>query len=343
MLCDVVCCEDPIVVPKKSTRFVDAVIAKWKKENVVYPATLVPQKERWKEFWLSASDTSNWCPRSCAVSSLFGPRTYTNDCESLWNMGQGTAYHSIFQKDLFPCAFKGDLVGAWGLYGKIAKIKNDKIVVEDKDAVDLVSDFDLLGDYDEREIVRPWMKNPWDGFPVNCYYVEPKVRIPKYRIVTKIDGIIDFDGFEIQEIKTEKEMARDSIDPARGGNPRARHVEQVQVMMWATGIRKARLIYIFKGAMTFSQSILEFEINYDEDIVNRLKRTAWSCIEVVKQCDEWKAINDPKCEGYDVSRLAFLETFERQDECPMKSKGRAQNCPERDGCFPGRGGKRKTA
>lgn len=343
MLCDVVCCEDPIVVPNKSTRFSDAVTERWRRENTVYPATLVPQKDRWKELWLSASDTSNWCPRASAISALFGPRTYTNKCEDLWNMCQGTAFHYVFQKELFPNAFKVTLVGSWGLYGKIAKIRGEKIVLEHMDSVDLVSDVDLFGDYDDREIVRPWIKNPWEGYPVNYYYVESKVRIPKYRIVTKIDGIIDFDGLEVQEIKTEKETARDSIDPARGGNPRHRHVEQVQVMMWATGIRKARLIYVFKGTMTFSQSILEFEIGYDDDIVNRLKRTAMSCIEAVKKCDEWKLNNVLETMGqdaYDTERLSFLETFERQAECPMKSKGRAQNCPERDGCFPGRGKKR---
>jgi len=346
MLCDVVSCEDPIVVPKKSTRFADAVIAGWKRENIVHTATLVPQKDRWKELWLSASDTSNWCPMGSAVSALFGPRTYSNNCEDFWNMGQGTAYHSLFQKEIFPNVFKGTLVGSWGLDGKIAKLRGGKIVLEDRDSVDLVTDIDVFGDYDEREIVRPWIKNPWDGSSVNCYYVESKVRIPKYRIVTKLDGVIDFDGeLEVQEIKTEKEMARDTIDPARGGSPRARHVEQVQVMMWATGIRRARLIYIFKGAMTFAQSILEFEINYDEDIVNRLKRTALACIEAVQKCDEWKTDNSMEAmgqENYDIERLAFLETFERQVECPMKSKGRAQNCPERDGCFPGRSVKRKT-
>jgi hypothetical protein len=344
MLCDVVSCEDPIVVPKKSTKFVDAVVERWTRKNIVYPATLVSQKDRWKEFWLNASDVSNWCPRSCAISALFGPRTYISNFEDLWNMGQGTSYHNLFQKELFPTVFKGELVGSWGLGNKIAKIRDDRVVLEDRDSVDLVTDIDVFGDYDKREIVRPWMKNPWYGSPVNCYYVEPKIRIPKYRIVTKLDGIIDFDGLEIQEIKTEKEMARDSIDPARGGNPRSKHVEQVQVMMWSTGIRKARLIYIFKGAMTFSQSILEFEISYDEDIINRLKMTALACIEAVQKCDEWKANNSLEImvqENYDIERLAFLETFERQTECPMKSKGRAQNCPERDGCFPGRG-KKKT-
>jgi hypothetical protein len=340
MLSDVVSCEDPIVVPKKSTRFTDAVIERWKEDGIVYPATLIPQKERWKEFWLSASDTSNWCPRASAISALFGPRMYSNNCESKWNMGQGTAYHGLLQKEILPYTFKGDLVGSWGLYGKIAKIRGDKIVLEDRDSIDLISDFDLFGDYNDREIVRPWMKNPWGDAPVHCYYVEPKVRIPKYRIVTKLDGVIDFDGLEVQEIKTEKEMARDTIDPARGGGPRAKHVEQVQVMMWATGIRKARLLYIFKGAMTFSQSILELEVGYDEDIVNRLKRTALACVEAVQKCDEWKANNSMGQESYDIERLAFLETFERQVECPMKSKGRAQNCPERDGCFPGRGKKR---
>jgi hypothetical protein len=253
-------------------------------------------------------------------------------------MGQGTAYHSVFQKEIFPSVYGDKFIGSWGVGNRI--FDPETHLMRDRNEFRNIVKLDSFGDEDARDVVRPWIANPSDILPLKYEYVEPKVRIPRYRVVCKLDGIIDRDGYEIQEIKTEKEMAKGAIDPAQGGSPRQRHIEQLQICMWATGIHKARLIYVFKGAMTLSQSIMEFEVSYDAEVVDRLKILALKCVESVKECDEWKlknSVEDMGEEAFNAARLLFLEKFDRMVECPMKSKGRAQRCPERDGCFPGRG------
>lgn len=329
------------IAPKKeivSTWMRDQVLEKWKdgRENLL--ATLEEQDETWKEFWLYASETDAWCPRMCALKSFFVLDKKIFKAETLWNFGQGNAYHELFQKNIWPKTFGKNFLGSWERY----VIQDDKLSYrkEETDSVHwLNSDVGSEFLFDHEDADKMMVVNPWQSCPEGdgWRYVESKVRVDGYRIVVKLDGILRKDTvLETQELKTEKGAARDILDPCIGGSPRKKHIEQVNLGMWVTGIKNNRLSYIFKDALGFGTSLLEHEISYDEEIIENLKQRAENCVKVVKQCDEKKRDMKKKEEEWkDGECFNWIdEKFKRDVECPMKSKGKAKNCKARDLCFP---------
>lgn len=325
-------------VSVSSTKLQDAIKESWKVKKTDNSATLVDNEEKWREFWLYASNTKNWCPRSSALSALLGDSIYEQDHKLLYQFEQGKAYHSVFQKNILPSL--GDrFLGGWKQYTPYDTDSNIQTI----DVETFKGEKPVIEDEEERSILVPWSVRP-DG---EWEYVEPKVRMLKYRVVVKIDGILKWsdNDLEIFELKTEHESARDSLDLSIGGKPRSHHVDQCLIGMWATGIRKARLVYLFKGSRTID--ILEHEISYDESRVEVLKQIALKCVESVEKCDKFKIENnwndvdnemvltDEEKENRISKAYEFINSnFDRCVECPMKSKGRAEKCPSRDLCFP---------
>jgi hypothetical protein len=248
--------------------------------------------------------------------------------ETLWNFDQGHAYHNLFQQRILP-SLGGEFLGSWMRDVEYPAIHgNSTFVIEASD-----SGIELDDDGEKRDVVRRWGPMP-DG--EGWRYVESKVRLPDYRIVVKFDGILHYaDGLmELFELKTEKDQQKDYLDPMLGGGPRQNHVGQCNLGMFASCIKQARIGYLFKGAMSLSNALMEVVVPYDEAIVDRLKSTAKKCVAAVRMCDEERKIG-----GYD-----YLETheevfefvnshFPRLEACPMKSKGQARYCKGRDVCF----------
>lgn len=319
--------------PRISKKLIELILENWRENRSDSRlATLVPQDETWKEFWLYASNTKYWCPRLCAIKAFVKTDNIV-DAEGLWNMEFGKAVHSVFQTSILP-SLGAKLLGAWKKYfplevpiGKDFEHKIFKLVRS--------SFWNQVNDDEDRHIVRGWGTKPegkgWE-------YDEVKIRMLKYRIVCKLDAILRINGEEeIFELKTEKEIARDDLDPFMGGAPRVDHVNQVSLGMWATGIRRSRICYNFKGVPYFRTSLMEHEIPYDEDIVNRLKRLALMCVEAVRMCDKYKMdveSGKPFFED-EKSMYGWLDgRFERLQECQLKSQGKPKYCPGRNICFP---------
>ncbi|MBN2258208.1 MAG: hypothetical protein JW704_10340 [Anaerolineaceae bacterium] len=297
---------------KVSTKLRDQVLCSYKEERKPLTPTLRECADEWQEFWLYASGTKYWCPRECAIRALFPVAESVIDAETLWNFDQGKVYHELFQNKILP-SLGGVHVGKW--------VASDGTTYE---AMPTVGD----EDEDARKIINGWCPKP-DYAKGVLSYVEPKVRmLTPYRVVVKVDSILDWgdDGYEIQEFKTAKLQQKDSLDPMLGGNPVPEHVEQVQIAMWATGIRKARLTYIFKNAPSLRSVTLEHEIPYDVDMVARLKALAVRCTAAVMACDGFDSTPEH-------AKAWINERFERLPDCTLKSKGRARYCGCRDVCF----------
>lgn len=324
-------------IPKISTRLKELILEKWRENRSGSRlATLVPQDETWKEFWLYASNTKYWCPRLCAIKAFVKIDDIV-DAEGLWNMEYGKAVHSVFQTSILP-SLRSQLLGAWKQYVplEVATSRDFEPKIFKLIRSDYFNDID---DYEDRQIVRGWGEKPKVAMPNSKWeYDETKIRMLKYRIVCKLDAILCIDGQdEIFELKTEKEIARDDLDPFMGGAAREDHVNQVSLGMWATGIRKARLCYNFKGVPYFRSSLMEHEIPYDENIINRLKASASQCVEAVQLCDEHKWSVDGGKPFFDDEKQMYEwidERFGRLQECQLKSKGKPKYCPGRNICFP---------
>lgn len=305
--------------PVVSTRLKDAILENFKEVREGFVATLEKQEDVWKEFWLNASGTSKWCPRMAAFQAMFGSVDEVIDPETRWNFEQGHVYHELFQNKILPC-LGGRFLGGW-------------------DGGDAIDDVPVIRGWslpEGHELERGFTYD-MRGDRDRGKYVEVKIRIPEYRIVVKLDGVLDWgDGLEVFELKTEREAAKESLNPLIGGKPRQSHVEQVMVAMWASGIRRARIVYMFKGEGNLSNSIVEHVVEYDESMVESLKATAKACVEAVRSVDKWKSEHD--ISGVALSdfepAMAFVkENFLRLEDCPMKSKGRARYCIQRNVCF----------
>ena len=104
--------------PKVSTLLRDTLLENWKEARTNFAPTLVPQEnpdDVWKEFWLYASGTKNWCPRMCALNALNGAPDSNFKAETLWNFGQGNALHWLFQNDMLR-SLGIDFLGSWERY-----------------------------------------------------------------------------------------------------------------------------------------------------------------------------------------------------------------------------------
>ena len=321
-------------LPRKlevTTKLRDAIFENWKEKRIFSQPTLDSLDEVWREFWLHASGAHNWCPRMSALETLTPNReSETLKAELLWMFDQGHAYHDMFQQKILPCLPAGVFQGSW-----------QRMVLDPSDFKMTVQD-SMRGaeDFPDRDIVRGWVPRPeGDGWR----YVESKIRWPRERIVVKLDGVLCWPDqpAEVLEIKTERLSARDSLNPAMGGVPREKHVVQANIGMAATGLTRARILYVFKGADDLSSSLLEFVIERDDEMIGKLLALAYDCRCAVERAEGVRGaalekITDETDEKQFEEFKAACEAVvpPRLPECPMKSKGRARLCPGREMCFP---------
>jgi len=311
-----------------SKKFKEALLQGWVEPRAVSVPTLVRQKEAWRELWLYASGTNTWCPRKYALMAVHGVKTATVKPETQYLFDTGTAYHTMFQGGMLQGLKSARLLGSWqrtmwgaeeragwGVHGGVR---------------------DVVGDEEPISVLKGVVPCP-EG--TGWKYVEPKFRTLDTRIVVKLDGILEWDDdedLEIVEIKTEKMAAREILDPFYGGWARSKHIEQVMIGMYATGIRRARIIYVFKDAPSLSSSILEVVIHYDEEIVNDLLTKAKRCVSAIRMIDKMKVTDDFDPEDGCIPNIDvwFDNTLPRPTECALKSKGPALYCDAREPCFP---------
>jgi|GEM_PF-4368353 len=336
-----------------STKVVEALKEHWIEERGAANVTLDKNDPIWKEWWIGASGVHKVCPRMFALMAsqqekADAPKVMFRS-ETLWNFDQGHAYHDLMQQKALASFPDGVMLGRWKRWVQIdeddtSKFKREVVGFENK-VPDGVS------------LERGWGPRPaGDGWE----YDEPKLRIPGYRAVVKIDAIFDWpdEGLEVVEIKTEKLDAKDDLNPKFGGRPRSQHIEQAHIGMWATGIQKARIIYIFKGDRSLASGMIEHLVNRDESIIEEIQDRFRSCILAVAAidrirddqtalvCDEnTVAFKDLESEAMESVRLvmrAAAEEMPRLTECQMKSKGKPKFCDGRDLCFGVRKRKKKA-
>jgi hypothetical protein len=178
--------EEPCVL---STQFLDAVKKYWVRKSEFQEVTLDKKDPIWKEWWIGASSISKACPRLYGLMSACDPSKVSVpslECETLFNFGVGSAYHKMIQEQVMSTFPSGMVVGMWEQYsdGKIVNTTNYKNELP-------------VG----MSLERGWGPKP-DGH--GWRYSEPKIRIPEYRMVVKLDGIIKWDDEEeVIEIKTD--------------------------------------------------------------------------------------------------------------------------------------------
>jgi len=328
-----------------TTKLTDAILENWTEERTVQRPSLKPcPGEEWREFWLYASSAHDWCPRLYALYTAFlrdgldfGELL---NADTLWNFGQGHVYHDLFQQKILP-SLEGVLMGSWERFVRKPEFSRETVVRE-------VSPGGSLRE-DGARVERGWGFRPQgDGWR----YFESKIRFDRERVVVKLDGILAWPDapHEVLEMKTEKLEARESLNPAMGGTPRVKHVIQANIGMWATGLTRARILYIFKGAPNLQLALLEHVIERDDNLIERIKARAFDCTCAVRGMEEhidreWTKIVQPLAQPFadDDAKEKAMAAFKlglwdavppRLDDCPMKSKGRAKNCAGRDLCFP---------
>lgn len=290
-----------------STVVYDLIKEHWTQKRTPSEVSLAKKDPIWREWWIGASAIHKVCPRMFALAAARGVEGMEGSvfpAETLWLFDQGHAYHDLFQQKVLASFPTGILLGRW---------KNDSGV-----------NTEYKNDVPEGMIVeRGWGPCP-DGR--GWKYDETKIRIPDYRMVVKIDTILDIpgDGLEVVEIKTEKQEAKDDLNPMLGGRPRPQHIEQTHVGMWATGIQRARIIYVFKGAPSLKTSLIEHIVPRNEALIEEIKARALACVDAVKAIEAIDNMPDRKIAAENMPRLP---------ECQMKSKGKPKYCDGRDLCF----------
>jgi len=340
-----------------STRFYEAVKEGWVEQSSVFDVTLERQDPIWKEWWIGASSIHKMCPRMyakmAAARGAFVGELFKAD--TLWNFGQGHAYHDLFQKKIMTHLQGGTMLGKWertvtsitgnSMPGSYPSFRKEETHYQN-DVPEGVS------------VERGWGPRPdGDGWT----YSETKFRIPALRLVVKLDGIVKWDNLdelEIIEIKTEKSQAKDALNPLTGGAPRKHHIEQVHVGMLATGLKRGRIIYVFKGEHNMALSIVEYVIHRDERIIGGIRKRARECVEAVRHMDDardatiksitgeedliWDDVSGDSRDQIRASMLKEADRYSKLEECQWKSKGRPRYCPGRDLCFGVRKKKKKV-
>lgn len=336
-----------------STKVSEAIREHWTEERWVADVTLDKKEPIWKEWWMGASGIHKICPRMFALMAARGVKGIDKEMlrsELLFLFGVGKAYHKMFQSEILPSLPPGVLLGRWK--------KRDKGTQEIVEVTEFQNDVP-----DGMSLERGWGPRPkGDGWE----YDEAKVRIPEFRGVVKVDAILDWpdeEGLEVAEIKTEKSSAKDDLNPRLGGRPRPAHVEQVQMGLWATGLKKGRIIYVFKGEVSLETSIIEHIVERDEKLIEGLKARMGACVDAVSKVE---IVRDRVVEGICIeangpdkdvlpfgelsdevqlevrkSMSAIAEEIPRLSECQMKSKGKPKYCGGRDLCFGVRKKKKK--
>lgn len=343
MLGNIVKILKPEPLGEYSSKFTDLIYANAGSVSKKKLVTLEPQKEIHDEFWLYASYATGWCPRACAIAAAFGRAQREIKPDLQWGFDIGKAMHEMLQQRLIPQDGNNPLLGAWIRRGKT----NIRGMYRDVES----GYKNEIADSDVRDVVRGWGKRP-KGFEGRdgWKFKEPKIRMLDYRVVIKMDGIIGWEdiGEEPFDIKTVDLREYDLLNPLLGGKPKEATLLQGQLTMWATNTQRFRVVYVFKGEGSIKRAIFEHIVYRDDAEISRLKGVALECVGAVRDVDKYKKDNGLKNGDFIVDEAMRKDVYEkviechsRRAECPMKSKGFALKCDERDECFPGRG-KKKT-
>lgn len=312
-----------------TTKLTDAICEHWREKRRMVLPTLEARENEWESFWLNASSAHDWCPRMCALHTslramdmegMEGKFDEVLEPELLWLFDQGHAYHDLFQQKILPCLPGGVFQGSWT---RLTRDASGGLFRESFPGKSIIPGSGVVA---ERGIAPRPDSDGWE-------YAEAKFRFPAHRVVVKLDGVLAWPDapHEVLEIKTEKLEARESLNPAMGGLPRAKHVVQSNVAMWATGLPRARILYVFKGAPDLRTALLEHVIERDDALIAKLGEVALACVEAVRTME---SVVKTFGEEHDLVDAISDNLPPRLDECPMKSKGRARYCPGRDLCFP---------
>lgn len=331
-------------VSEITSKLRDAILENWREDNEGVEVTLAPKENTYDELWFYASSIHMLCPRMFALMCAKKKRFYGEsfDAETLWRFGEGKAAHDLFQQDILTTLPREIFLGGWEYY--------DPYIDENKKPTDsfcLHRQWDRIVEKD-RIIERSWGPQPDDDD--DWKYRESKVRIPDYRIVVKLDGILAWpdDEAEVFELKTEHLRAMDLLNPKLGGKPRPKHVLQTQVAMWATGLEKARIVYSFKGTNSFKTSLIEHIVRRDEKIIDSIKETATECIEALEKTEETlkeasSILVDEKDEEQRKKYDEIINSVipEKLPECTKRTAERAKYCQGLDLCIPSKRKKKK--
>ena len=196
-----------------STALTDAVMEHWTKQRDVIAPTLKPQKEEWREFWLSASSAHKWCPRMSALMTLYRDKLVGEviKTDTMWLFDTGHAYHDMFQQKILKSFPREQVLAAW----------ERDVPLEDasKEAGYPVFKRQVAnGDQSKSNpgVVRGWQPRPeTEKGEAPWRYVESKIRMHDIRVVVKMDGILELPNLpqEVLEIKTVDMSDAQALDP----------------------------------------------------------------------------------------------------------------------------------
>lgn len=347
-----------------STMVTEAIREHWKEERSATDVTLDKKDPIWKEWWIGASAIHKVCPRMFALMAARGVDGIEKEVlrsELLWLFDQGHAYHDLFQQKILSSFPTGMLLGRWKRQKKNSLAPSEIVEEYTRFENEVPEGVSLERGWGPKPGPNAEKEDDGKGWK----YDEPKLRIPGHRIVVKIDAILDFGekGIFVGEIKTEKSEAKDDLNPKLGGRPRPQHIEQAHVAMWATGLQRALIIYVFKGEKSLSTSIIEHIVERDEKLIDEIKARTKVCVDAVARMDRlrdseaesigrWEEGMDKEARVFAdlepskqkevrVKMKAAAEEMPRLPECQMKSKGKPKYCAGRDLCFGVRKRKKK--
>lgn len=309
-----------------STALTDALMESWTEQRDVIAPTLGPLEEEWREFWLYASSAHKWCPRMYALMTANADKLVGEIIkpDTMWLFEQGHVYHDVLQQKALMSLPKECFLGSWmRLVPDVEATKRAGHLVMDREVAEGKQPFS------ESDIIRGWQVRPEGD---DWQYVESKIRMHDIRVVVKLDGILALPDQpkEVLEIKTESLSALDSLNPRVGGVPRPQHILQCQIGMMGTGLDRARILYVFKGARKPTDAFIEHVVERDEGAIRKIRKLASECVAAVTATE---AAMESGLEGDDLN-ARIDEEYPRFEDCPMKSKGKARYCGGRDLCFP---------
>jgi hypothetical protein len=289
MIGSIVSAAEQPLLGEVSTRVADAIV-----ENANRPGRPYISDVATADVWFSASDVHNLCPRLYAMAMDNHAITREAvDSETLFNFAVGTAYHDAFQGEMLPAGLAGVFQGGWR--------REINGVIE-------IAPVATSGPYTERG---------WGPKPEGDYWEfwEPKGRIHELRLVGKWDGVLAWPDapHEVLELKSIREELFGRVSPHAGGRPLDAHVLQVQAYMWMSGLERARIVYVRKGASSIRESIAEHVVMRDEAAISGLRESLGACLAAIRG-----------------ERGVLPEKF---PDCRIKSAPRARKCACRNLCF----------
>ena len=199
-----------------------------------------------------ASGLGGLCARKYALALIMGGTLDGKaiDAKTSWIFGIGTAFHYQFQNGYLRSLGNDVLKGHW-------RCKNCGKIYRGKETTD-----------PSINLTHGWITAPksceCEGTDFEYYELEFN-----HEIGGHCDGIIDVGfGDEILELKTINSLAY--VDPSLGGNAKIEHVKQVQLYMYFSGLKRARIVYVEKGENDFKKAIVEHIVLFDQSIVDEI-------------------------------------------------------------------------